>query len=113
MAGAEREAVANGAGADLEGRFYRGSLSAEEQESYDDALAMDGLAEEIALLRVKLNTAAKEQPTDMKLMVAGIGLLVRAVGTQYRLSPKVKKELTDSMAAVLNSLGDLILPAER
>ena len=41
-----------------------------------------------------------------------IALLVRAVATQYRLSPRARKDLADRMAAVLNSVGDQILPAD-
>ena len=39
--------------------------------------------------------------------------LVRAVAAQYRLSPRAKKDLADNFAAVFNSLGDHILPADR
>ncbi len=38
---------------------------------------------------------------------------MRAVATQYRLSPKARKDLAERMAAVLNSVGDQILPADR
>jgi hypothetical protein len=40
-------------------------------------------------------------------------MLVRAVSAQYRLSPKAKKDLADSLAAVFNSLGDHILPPDQ
>jgi hypothetical protein len=50
-------------------------------------------------------------PTACRRKRDGIALLVRAVATQYRLSPKARKDLADRMAAVLNSIGDQILPA--
>jgi hypothetical protein len=94
-------------------KFYADSLSEAERELLPIARKMEGLAEEIAVLRVKLNTALKDHEKDFELMVAGIGMLVRAVATQYRLSPKARKELADQMTLVLNSLGDQLLPADR
>lgn len=93
--------------------FYADSLSESERELLSVARKMEGLAEEIAVLRVKLRTALKDNEKDFELMVAGVGMLVRAVATQYRLSPKARKELADQMSAVLNSLGDQLLPADR
>ncbi len=56
-------------------------------------------------------TALKERPDDLKLLVRGVELLVKAVAAQYRLSPKTRKDLADNFAAVLNSVGDQLLPA--
>ena len=94
-------------------KFYADSLTEAERELLPIARKMEGLTEEIAVLRVRLNTAVKENPEDFPLLMAGVGMLVRAVATQYRLSPKAAKELADRMTAVLNSLGDQILPADR
>lgn len=93
--------------------FYAGSLSESERRLLPIARKMEGLEEEIAVLRVRLLTALKERPEDYALLMAGVGMLVRAVATQYRLSPKAQKELADQMTAVLNSLGDQLLPADR
>lgn len=93
--------------------FYADSLTESERRLLPVAREMEGLEEEIAVLRVKLNTALKDNKKDFALMVAGTGMLVRAVATQYRLSPKARKELADQMSAVLNSLGDQLLPADR
>lgn len=84
-----------------------------EREHLKAARKIEGLEEEVAVLRVRLLTALKERPDDYELMMAGVGMLVRAVATQYRLSPKARKDLADRMTAVLNSLGDQLLPADR
>ena len=47
----------------------------------------------------------------MQLLVKGLGILVRAVGARYRLSPKSSKDLAENLAAVLN-MGDQLLPPE-
>ena len=91
--------------------FYRQSLTEAEQIELDEAQESEGLEDEIAVLRVRLKSAIEERPEDLKLLVQGIGLLVKAVAAQYRLSPKARKDLADSFAAALNSLGDQLLPA--
>ncbi len=93
--------------------FYAAALTDAERLQLADARRVDGLDEEIALLRVRLRSALEERPEDFNLLRNGIALLVRAVATQYRLSPRARKDLADRMAAVLNSIGDQILPAER
>lgn len=71
----------------------------------------NGLDQEIALLRARLMGAAAG-PDGVDLLAEGVQALVRAVAAQYRLSPKARKDLSDSLAAVLNSFGDQILPTE-
>ena len=92
--------------------FYAAALTEAERLQLADARRVDGLDEEIALLRVRLRSALEQRPQDFDLLREGIALLVRAVATQYRLSPRARKDLADRMAAVLNSVGDQILPAD-
>lgn len=83
-----------------------------EREVLPTAYAMEGLEHEIAALRVRLRTALDQHEDDFKLMLEGVGMLVRAVATQYRLSPKARKDLADNLTAVLNSVGDQLLPPD-
>ena len=92
--------------------FYDSALTDAERMQLAEARKVEGLAEEIAVLRVRLLTALKERPQDFDLLREGVALIVRAVATQYRLSPKARKDLADRMAAVLQSIGDQILPLE-
>lgn len=93
--------------------FYGASLTEAELEAMPAAREMEGLADEIATLRVRLRTALGERPEDFKLMLDGVGMLVKAVAAEYRLSPKARKDLADNITAVLNSVGDQLLPADR
>ena len=81
-----------------------------EQEALETAQKLEGLSDEIAMLRVKLMTAIEERPEDLKLIAAGVNMLVKAVTAQYRLSPKAKGDLAESITAVLNNLGDQLVP---
>lgn len=77
------------------------------------ALAIEGLEYEIALLRVRLDELMKQKPVKYRLVTDVMNTLVRAVTAQHRLSRKARKDLADNLAAVLNSLGDQLLPADR
>jgi hypothetical protein len=93
--------------------FYADTLTEAEQVALAEAAEVENLDDEIAMLRVRLKTALDERPKDYALLVRGIGLLTRAVATQYRLSPRASKDLSDNLAAILNRFGDLIVPADR
>ena len=67
--------------------FYRQALTEAEQVELGQAQKVDGLDDEIALLRVRLKRAVDERPEDIQLLVRGMDLLVKAVATRYRLSP--------------------------
>ncbi|MCH8814556.1 MAG: hypothetical protein IH957_05570 [Chloroflexi bacterium] len=90
--------------------LYAGSVTEAEQEALETAQKLEGLSDEIAMLRVKLMTAIEERPEDLKLIAAGVNMLVKAVTAQYRLSPKAKGDLAESITAVLNNLGDQLVP---
>ncbi len=91
--------------------FCRQALSEAEREELGEAQEIEGLDDEIALLRVRLKRAVEERPADLQLLVRGIDLLVKAVAARYRLSPKARRDLAENLAATLNSLGDQLLPA--
>jgi hypothetical protein len=93
--------------------FYGSSLTEAERVDLEEAAELENLDDEIAVLRVRLKTALNERPEDYALLVRGIGMLTKAVATQYRLSPRASKDLADNLAAVLNRFGDLIVPADR
>ncbi len=92
-------------------RFYGDALTEAEQLLLEEARRMEGLDEEIAVLRVRLRKALDERPEDLRLLTHGIDMLVKAVAAQYRLSPKARRDLAGHLTNLLNSLGDQLLPA--
>ena len=64
--------------------FYESALDDAERELLPDARKIQGIDEEIAVLRVKLHSAVKARPENLPLMLRGIGLLVKAVSARYR-----------------------------
>jgi hypothetical protein len=91
--------------------FYTDALTETERKRLPAAARIEALEDEIAMLRVKLFSAASKPNTDLRLLTHGIDMLVKAVATQYRLSPKARKDLADHIAAVLNSLTEQLMPA--
>jgi len=92
--------------------FYRQVLDKAERLDLERAREMEGLDDEIALMRVRLKRAVEKHPQDVQLLAKGLEILTRAVGVRYRLSPKSRRDLADNLAATLNSLGDQLLPPE-
>lgn len=90
--------------------FYEEALSEAERLDLPEARQIEGLDEEIAVMRVRLKRALEERPEDAKLISKGLDLLVKAVAAKYRLSPKARKELSDSIAGVVESIGTLLYP---
>lgn len=90
--------------------FYGDVLDRAERARLDEAAAIDGLDDEVALLRVRLRRAIEERPEDYALMLRGIALLVRAVAARYRLSPKSRRDLSESLAATIEQIGAALFP---
>jgi len=91
-------------------RFYSRSLSEAERLALPQAEDIQGLDQEIALLRVKLRTALEERPEDLKLMLKGIELLVRALSTRYRLPRQSQEDLSEAIRGVLHEVGGPLYP---
>lgn len=90
--------------------FYASALSEAERVRLSRAQQMEGLDEEIALLRVRLGSLVAEQPENTELLLKGIGMLVRAVSAKYRLSPQAKDNLADAISNVLKEIGGALWP---
>lgn len=90
--------------------FYSRALSKAERALLPQAKELEGLDEEIALLRVKLRQALSEHPEDTELLIKGIGMLVKAVSAKYRLSKKAEDDLYHSILGVLKGIGGVMFP---
>ena len=50
------------------------------------AMSLEGMDEEIALLRIRLRRLAGEKPDEFALLLRGIGMLARTLSIKYKLS---------------------------
>lgn len=85
--------------------FYEDALTEAERLELPVAQAVDGLDQEIAVLRVRMKAALREHPEDLPLIARGLDMLVKAVAARYRLSPKARRDLADNLSALLDNLG--------
>ncbi len=92
--------------------FYAKVLSRSERIRLSKARQVEGIDEEIALLRVKLMQLVEEHPEQVDLLYKGVNLLMRAVATRYKLSPKAGDDLYQSIVGVLNGVGRELWPGE-
>lgn len=84
--------------------FYSRRIPTDHEADYDEALRIEGLDQEIALLRVLIDKQLAEG-ANLEDIAKGMDILVRMVGAQYRMSSKAKASLTDAIAEVLERLG--------
>ncbi len=90
--------------------FYERAMSEAESEYLKRAANMDGLNDEIAVLRAKILTALENRPDDLPLLMKGISTLSRTLAAQHRLAGKEEKDFFDNLVGTLHGLGEQIFP---
>ena len=90
--------------------FYADVLSEAEGARLEAAREMDGIDEEVAILRIKLRDQIMQHPEKADLLFKNMNTLMKAVSTQYKLSPKSHDDLNDSIIGVINGIGRELWP---
>jgi hypothetical protein len=87
--------------------FYSKVLDEAEQLDFELATGVEGIDDEIALLRVKIKSILTHDPENIKLIKQATDALARLVKTRYSISKEDKKGLKE---AIGNVLKDVALP---
>jgi len=87
--------------------FYARVLDEVEQLDFELASGVDGIDDEIALLRVKIKSILGDDPKNIRLLVEATNALERLVKTRYRISKEQRKGLKE---AIGNVLRDIAIP---
>jgi hypothetical protein len=87
--------------------FYSHVLDEAEQRDFELATEVEGLDDEIALLRVKIKSIVAHDPENLSLIMQATGTLARLLRTKYNIGKNDRKSL---MAAIGNVLKDIALP---
>ena len=90
--------------------FYDGALTEAERKELPAAKQVEGLDEEIALIRLRLRSALEQHPQDLTLMLRGIELLVKALSARYQLKKDDKTALSESLRRTLQEIGGPLYP---
>jgi len=87
--------------------FYSRVLDEAERLDFELATGVEGIDEEIALLRVKIKSLIAHDPDNIKLIMQATNTLARLIRTRFNISKKDKKGLKE---AITNVLRDIALP---
>jgi len=87
--------------------FYSKVLDEAERLNFELATGVEGIDDEIALLRVKIKSLLERDPENIKLIMQATNTLARLVRTRYNISKEDKKGLKE---AIGNVLRDVALP---
>jgi len=87
--------------------FYSKVLDEAEQLDFELASGVEGIDDEIALLRVKIKSILEKDPENISLIMQATSALERLVKTRFNISKEDKKGLKEAIANVLR---DVALP---
>lgn len=79
-------------------RFYEKALTQAERHDFRVALEVEGVDQEIAVLRLRLRTALQKDSGDLQLMLRGVVMLVQALATKYRLPKADQDAIAEALA---------------
>jgi len=84
-------------------------LDEAERIDFDLVSCVNGIDDEIALLRVKIKSILDDDPKNIKLIVEATNALERLIRTKYKISKEQRKGLKE---AIGNVLRDVALPLD-
>ncbi len=87
--------------------FYSKVLNEAERLDLELATGVEGIDDEIALLRVKIKSILAHEPDNVKLIMQITNTLARLVRVKYNISKEDKKGLKEAIGIVLR---DIALP---
>jgi hypothetical protein len=84
--------------------FYSRALDEAEKLELEEASRVEGIDEEIALLRIKLRELLEEQPERIDLHFEAANIIARLVRTRYQITKEQKKSLKEAIQKVLTEV---------
>ncbi len=87
--------------------FYSSVLSDAERLDLKLSSGVEGLDDEIGLMRVKIKSLVQRDPENIKLIMRAVNYLERLVRTKYNIGKDDRKGLKERVATVLK---DIALP---
>ena len=84
--------------------FYEGVFVADERLLLEKAWRIDGIDEEIALLRIRLRELVEESPERIDAQMKLANTIARLVKTRYHISSEQKKSLKAAVTKVLEQV---------
>jgi hypothetical protein len=84
--------------------FYSRSLDEAERLEMEEASYVEGIDQEITLLRIKLRDLVENHPDRIDLHLEAANTIARLVRTRYQISKEQKRSLKEAIAKVLTEV---------
>ena len=84
--------------------FYSRVLDEAERLDFELATGVEGIDDEIALLRIKIKSLLEHDPENIKLIMQATNTLARLVRTRYNIGKEDKKGLKEAIGNVLRDV---------
>lgn len=84
--------------------FYSRALEEAEKIELEEALGVDGIDQEIALLRIKLRDLIQSRPDRIDLHLEAASTIARLVRTRYTITKEQKKSLKEAITKVITEI---------
>ncbi len=81
--------------------FYSKVLDAAEKKDLEIASDVDGIDDEIALLRVKIKSVLEKDPENLQLIMQATTTLARLLKTRLNINKEQKKGLKEAIGKVI------------
>ena len=87
--------------------FYSKVLDETEKVAFEQAISVEGIDNEIALLRVKLKSVLEKDPENVKLIIEATNTLAGLLKASQTMTAKQKNSVRENISNVLK---DIALP---
>jgi len=84
--------------------FYSKVLDEAEQLDFELAAGVEGIDDEIALLRVKIKSLLENDPENISLIIQMTNALERLVKTRYNISKEQRQGLKEAIENVIKEI---------
>ena len=84
--------------------LYSQALDEAERFDFELAAGVNGIDDEIALLRVKIKSILASDPENIKLIMQATNTLARLIKTRYNITKEQKKGLKEAIGNVLKEV---------
>jgi hypothetical protein len=91
--------------------FYSKTMTAAEEKDFEKAITEEGIENEIALLRVKLSSALKKDPGNVRLVMEAARTLVALLSEGKKLTAQEKKTMKARIGEVVTESAGSIMAA--
>ena len=85
--------------------FYNAVLDEAEKLNFESASGVEGIDDEITILRMKIRSVLEKDPENLGLLMEATNMLAKLVKIRYNISKEQKKGLGEAIKNVIKDIG--------